>query len=473
MQVTETLSQGLKRQFKVHVPVDELAGKLASELETLKSRVNINGFRPGKVPTAHLRRVYGRQVMADVLQNTVNDANRKIIEDNALKLAGEPQITLPEDQAVVEKVMNANGDLEYTVDLEVLPKFELADHSDIELTREVVEIQDKEIDETLERMSAANRPYSEKKGKAAKDDRVTIDFLGKIDGTPFEGGKGEDVPLVIGSGQFIPGFEDQLVGAKVGDEKVVEVSFPEDYQAAHLAGKPATFDVKVKLIEGPGELAMDDEFAKQFGMESMEKLREAIRSSLANEMSQFSRARVKRKLLDALDGKYDFEVPASLLKQEFDGIWQQVEADMQRSGKSFADEGTTDEEARADYERIAARRVRLGLVLAEVGEKAKVEVSDEEVSQALVERARQYPGQEKEVWEFYRKNPQALAEIRAPLFEEKVVDHLIDQAKITDKSVTREEFIASDRDESEEAAKAEKKPAKKAAKSKKKAEEAE
>ncbi len=468
MQVTETLAEGLKRQYKVLVPAAELADKLAGELETLKGRVQINGFRPGKVPTAHLRRVYGRSVMADVLQNTVNETNRKIVEDNSFKLAGEPQITLSEDKDEVEKVMEASGDLEYTVALELLPKIELADHSGIALTREVVTVEDAEVDTALERMAAGNRPFNPKDGKAANGDRLTIDFLGKIDGVAFEGGAGTDVPLVIGSGQFIPGFEEQLTGAKAGDAKTVSVSFPADYQAAELAGKAATFDVTVKGVEAPGELKIDDDFAKQFGMDDLGKLKEAVRGSIGREFTEVARAKVKRQLLDALDEKYTFEVPPTLLSQEFEGIWKQVLDDMDRNKKSFADENTTEDEAREEYQRIASRRVRLGLVLAEVGEKAKVQVSDEEVSQALVERARQFPGQEKAVWEFYQKNPAALAEIRAPIFEEKVVDHLIGEASVTDKPVTRDELLKPD--EPEEGAEKAAKPAKKAAKPKKKAE---
>ena len=446
MQVTETLSEGLKRQYKVHVPATELAGKLAGELETLKTRVNINGFRPGKVPTAHLRRIYGRQVTAEVLQETVNETNRKIIEDNSFKLAGQPQVSLPEDQAAVEKVMEATGDLEFTVALELLPKITLADHSDVALTREVVAVEDKEIDATLERMATANRPFSAKDGKAADGDRVTIDFVGKIDGVAFDGGAGTDVPVIIGSNQFIPGFEEQLVGLKAGGEKELKVTFPADYQAAELAGKDATFDVTVKGVEAPGDLAIDDELAKQFGMTDLAQLKEAIRNSMAAEMSGIARNKLKRQLLDALDGKYSFDLPPSLLAQEFDGIWKQVQDDMEKGGKTFADEGTTEEEARAEYERIAARRVRLGLVLAEVGEQAKVQVSDDEVSQALVERARQYPGQEKAVWDFYRKNPDALAEIRAPIFEDKVIDFILELAQVTEKKVSREELLKEEDD---------------------------
>ncbi len=467
MQVTETLSEGLKRQYKVSIPAGDLAKKLDTELAALKTRVNINGFRPGKVPVQHLRRVYGRSVMADVIQTTLNDANKKIIEDNGIKLAGEPKIELPEAKETMEAVMAATGDLEYTVALEILPKITINDHSDIVLERQVAGIADADIEATIQRMADSNRPFAAKKegAKAAKGDRVTIDFLGKIDGAAFDGGKGEDMPLVIGSGGFIPGFEDQLTGVKAGEARVLNVSFPADYQAASLAGKAAVFEVTCKAVEAPGDIKIDDDLAKQFGMESLDKLKEAIKSSMGKDLEQVSRRKLKRALLDKLDGKYAFDVPPSLLEQEFAGIWKQVQDDLKQANRTFADEETTEDEARAEYQKIAARRVRLGLVLAEIGEQAKLQITDDEVTQALVERVRQFPGQEKMVWDFYRKNPQALAEVRAPLFEEKVVDLVLAQAKVTDKTVSKEDLLKEDDDEITPLKK------KKAAKKPKKAEE--
>lgn len=450
MQVTETLSQGLKREFKVVLPATELEERLNSELSTLKDRVRINGFRPGKVPVGHLRRVYGRSVMADVVQNAVNEANRKIVEDNSLKLAYEPQIKFPENQEEVEKVMDAKADLAFTVALEILPTFELADLSDVTVNKPVAEVTDAEINESLERMAKQNRSFEPKKGKSADGDRVVVDFVGRIDGTEFEGGKGEDIRVELGSNTFIPGFEEQLVGLNAGDTKLVKVAFPANYLAAHLAGKDAEFDVTVKEVEAPGELKIDDEMAKGFGMESLDKLKEAIRDAIKRDFDAQSRRKVKKELLDALDAKYSFELPPSLVEQEFAAVWSQVEADMKSNNRTFADEDTTEEEARADYRKIAERRVRLGLVLAQIGEKSDIKISDDEVTQALIERVRQYPGQEKQVWDFYRKNPQALAEIRAPLFEEKVVDQILSQVKVVDQSVSKEALFGDD--EGEEAA---------------------
>ncbi|WP_262028942.1 trigger factor [Microvirga sp. Mcv34] len=451
MQVTETLSQGLKREFKVVLPATELEERLNSELTTLKDRVQIKGFRPGKVPVGHLRRVYGRSVMADVLQNAVNEANRKIVEDNDLKLANEPQIQFPESQEEVEKAMEAKGDLAFTVAIEVLPVFELADLSDVTVKKPVAEVTDAEINESLERMAKQNRSFDTKEGAAVDGDRVVVDFVGRIDGTEFEGGKGEDIRVELGSNTFIPGFEDQLLSLKAGDTKLVKVTFPVNYMAAHLAGKDAEFDVTVKEVEAPGELKIDDEMAKGFGMESLDKLKDAIRDAIKRDFDAQSRRKVKKDLLDSLDAKYSFELPPTLVEQEFSAVWAQVVGDMKSNNRTFEDESTTEDEAKAEYRKIAERRVRLGLVLAQIGEKSDIKISDDEVTQALIERVRQYPGQERQVWEFYQKNPQALAEIRAPLFEEKVVDQILSQVKVDEETVSKD-VLFSDEDEGGEKA---------------------
>jgi trigger factor len=451
MQVTETLSEGLKRAYKVVLPMQDLAKRLEGELESMKDKVKINGFRPGKVPMEHLRKMYGKQVMGDVLQNAVNEANRKIIEDNNLRLANEPKIDIDGGDEGVKKAIEVAGDLAFTVNIEVLPKFDIGSFDDIALERPVVAVPDEDVAQALDRMAAQSRPFEAKEGASVSGDKLTIDFVGKIDGVEFDGGKGEGIDLVLGSGQFIPGFEDQLMGASAGDAKVVNVSFPENYQAANLAGKAATFDVTVKAVAAPGELVIDDEFAKGYGMESLDKLKDAVRSTMQRELDSFSRAKLKRSLLDELDKRYSFELPETLVAQEFDSIWQRVQQEQQQSGKTFADENTTEDAARAEYRRIAERRVRLGLLMAEVGEQEKVQVSEDELSAAIVEQARQYPGQEKAVWDFYQKNPQAVAQIRAPLYEEKVVDVIVGKAKVTDKTVSKEELM---KDDEEEAAKA-------------------
>jgi trigger factor len=447
------MAEGLKRQYKVVLPADDLAKRMDDELVSLQKRANIPGFRPGKVPQQHLRRVYGKSVMADVVQNAVNEVNRKIVDENGLKLAFEPAINFPQDQSRMEEVMEAKGDLEYTVALEVLPKIEIVDHADISLERQVAEVPEADVVAAIERMAEPSRPYTDKgAAKAASGDRVTVDFVGRIDGVEFEGGKGEGIQVVLGSNSFIPGFEDQVIGMKAGDARLVKVAFPTNYQAPGLAGKDAEFDVKSTLVEAPGDLSLTDDLAKQYGMEDLSKLKDAVRISMSSELEGAARRKMKRKLLDALDAKYTFDLPPTLLDQEFTAIWNNVTTEMKAASKTFEDESTTEAEARDEYLKIAARRVRLGLVLAEIGEKAAVQVTDDEVSQGLVARARQFPGQEKAVWEYYRKNPQALAEIRAPIFEEKVVDHILGQVAIVDKPVTKEALLSED-DEGEAAAK--------------------
>ena len=441
MQVTETLSEGLKREYKVVLSAADLHARLQKELTDLQGKVRLNGFRPGKAPIAHLKRMYGKNVMADVVENAVNEVNQKIIGDNKLRLAQQPQIALSDNKEEVEKAFEAQGDLAYTVSLETLPEIDVGTFDDIELERPVFKTTDDEVEKTVSRMADQSRAYLEKDGAAASGDKVTIDFVGKIDDVAFEGGAGTNIDVVIGSETFIPGFEEQLLGVKAGEEKVVTATFPENYGATHLAGKTAKFDVTVKSVNAPGEVEINDEFAKNFGFEEVAKLRDAIRDNMQKGYDQASRDKAKRRLLDALDARYSFPLPQGLVEQEFGQIWSQVEAERKQTGKSFEDEGTTEDAAKADYRKIAERRVRLGLLLAAVGEKEKVEIKDDEVTQALVEKARQFPGQERQVWDFYQKNPQALAELRAPIFEEKVVDAILGQAKVKDVEVSKEDLF--------------------------------
>jgi trigger factor len=446
MLVTETRAEGLRREFQVVLAAAELEERLTSELNGLKDKVKINGFRPGKVPVQHLRRVYGRSVMADVVQNAVTEANRKIVDDHKLRLAQEPKIEFPENKDEVEKAMDAKADLAFTIAVEVLPTFEIADMSDVSVTRPVATVSEADVDETIERMAKQNRSFADKGegAEAAVGDRVVIDFVGRIDGEAFEGGTAQGITVEIGSGGFIPGFEEQLVGAKAGEARPVTVRFPDNYAAAHLAGKEAAFDVTVNQVLAPGELVISNELAQGMGLESLDKLKDAVRAAMQRDFDAQSRRRVKKELLDALDTKYAFALPEGLVEQEFAGVWAQVTGEMRSNGRSFADENTSEDAAREEYRRIAERRVRLGLVLAQIGDSADIKVSDDEVTQALVERVRQYPGQEREVWDYYRKNPQALAEIRAPLFEEKVVDHILAQVTVADKPVAKEALFGDE-----------------------------
>lgn len=446
MQVTETLSEGLKREYSVVVPAAELDAKVNERLDELKSRVRINGFRPGKVPVAHLKRMYGRATMAEVIESTVRDTNNKIVSEHGFKLAADPKVTLPEDKDAVEQLIEGKSDLNYTMALEIVPPITLGNFKDIKVEKPVADVAEDEIDQALARIADQNKPYAAKgEGeKAAEGDRVVISYEGRIAGEPFEGGKGEDVPVLLGSKTFIPGFEDQLVGIAAGETRTIKVTFPEHYQAAHLAGKEAEFTVTAKSIEAPGEVKLDEDFAKSLGLESLGKLRDAVRDTIAREHTAMTRQKVKRALLDELDKMHKFDPPPSLVEEEFDRVWKSVLQELENERKTFADENTTEEKAKAEYRGIAERRVRLGLVLAEIGEKNNITVSDEELNRAVMERVRQFPGQEQQVYQYFRQNPQAVASLRAPIFEEKVVDFLLELAQVGEKKVSREELFKED-----------------------------
>ncbi|MEQ1942663.1 trigger factor [Mesorhizobium sp. VNQ89] len=468
MQVTETLNSGLKREIKVTVPAGDMEARLVTRLNEIKDKARINGFRPGKVPMQHLRKLYGKSFMAEVVNDILSNQTRRIIADRGEKAAMQPEVTMTEDEKEAEKILAGNADFEFQLVYEIIPAIEIKAMSDIAVTRPVYDVPDSEIEDQVKRVAESTRSYETKSGKAADGDRVTIDYVGKIEGVAFDGGAGTDQPLVLGSKEFIPGFEDQLVGTKAGDEKQITVTFPDAYQAPHLAGKEATFDVTVKEVSGPGPLEINDETAKALGLESLDKLREIVKGQLENQFGSITRQKVKRQLLDQLDTAYQFEAPSKLVEAEFSNIWNQVNRDLQAAGRTFADEETSEEEAREEYTKLAERRVRLGLVLAEIGEKAGVTVADEEVQRALFDTIRRFPAdQQQQAFEFYRNTPDAITSIRAPLFEEKVIDHLLGQVSVTDKKVSKEELTAED--EAEETAK----PAKKAtAKKAKKADEA-
>ena len=442
MQVTETSADGLKREYRVVVPASDLAAKVDEKLDDLKGRVQLRGFRPGKVPVAHLKRIYGKAAMAEVIEAAVREANSKIVTDNGYKLATEPKV-VPEEGAV-EGVIEGTADLAYKVEIEIVPPIELTDFKAIKLQRLTADVTDAEVDEALDKIAEQNRPFVAKVEGAEKGDKVTVSFQGMLDGKPFEGGSGDDAPILIGSGQFIPGFEDNLIGMKAGESRTFDVKFPDSYSAPALAGKDATFNVTASAIEAPGVVTLDDDFAKSLGLESLAKLRDGVKDRLQREHAAASRQKLKRVLLDQLDERHKFEPPPSLVEQEFNGVWSTIEGDLKAQNRTFADEDTTEEKARAEYRAIAERRVRLGLVIAEIGEKNNIKVTDEQITAAVVERARQLPGQEQQVWEYYRNNPNALASIRAPIFEEKVVDFLLELAEITEKPVSREELFKDD-----------------------------
>ena len=446
MQVTETLSEGLKHEFKISVPASDLDAKAGAKLVDLKDKVRINGFRPGKVPVAHLKKVYGRSVMAETIDQTIRDTNTQLFSDRGFRLATEPKITMPTEQAEVEELLNGKTDLTYTVAIEVVPAIALADFKSFQVEKPVADVSDTDVDEAIKRIADTNRGYAAKAegAKAESGDRVTINFKGTINGEVFEGGTGEGIQVVIGSNTFIPGFEEQLTGIGAGETRTLKVSFPKNYMNDKLAGQPAEFETTATSIEAPQDIAIDDEFAKTLGLESLDKLKEAARERLVAEFAGATRQRVKRALLDRLDEAHRFEAPPSLVDEEFNLMWNSVKAEMDSAGKTFADEDTTEDAAKEEYRKIADRRVRLGLVLSEIGEKNKITVTDDEVGRAVIERARQMPGREKEVWDYYRSNAQALAQLRAPIYEDKVVDFILELANVTEKKVSREDLYKDD-----------------------------
>jgi trigger factor len=448
MQVTETTTEGLKREFRVVVPAADLEARLNERIVELKDRVRLNGFRPGKVPINHLKRVYGRAVMAEAIEAVVRETNAQIVSDRGFRLAMEPKVTLPEEQSEIEGVITGHSDLAYTVAVEVIPAIELTDFKNIVIERLVADVTDERIEEAIKAIADQNKPFAAKGdgAKAEKGDRVVISFTGTIDGQPFEGGTGEDIAVLLGSDTFIPGFEEQLTGISAGEVRTVNASFPPNYSVETLAGKDAAFEVTAKAVEAPGSVTIDDAFAKSLGIESLDNLKTTVKERLEREHANVSRQKLKRTLLDKLDELHRFAPPPTLVEEEFDRVWNTVLSDLKSQNRTFDDEGTTEEKAKLEYQSIADRRVRLGLVIAEIGEKNGIKVTEDELSRAVVERARQFPGREQEVWDYYRKNPSAVGALRAPIFEEKVVDFVVELAKVSDKKVSREELYKEDDD---------------------------
>jgi trigger factor len=442
MQVTETSTDGLKRTLKVVVGAGELSERFTTRLDEVKDTIQIKGFRRGKVPVGHIKKVYGRSLMAEVLQDLVEKSSKQALSDRQERPAMQPEIAFSEDKDEIEQVMDGKADLAYTMSFEVLPKIDLIDMTTLSLEREVVDVDEETIDKAVAELVERNVAYEVEDGRVAGEgDQLKIDFVGSIDGTPFEGGAGDDMEIVIGRGGFIPGFEDGLKGAKAGEDRTVKATFPAEYQVATLAGKEASFAVKVKSVAKPVKPEVNDELAKGFGLDSLDALRKVMRERIEGEYADFSRTKLKRDLLDRLDKAHSFALPEALVSQEFDQIWAQVMDQLQKSGKTFEEEGKTEESARAEYRAIAERRVRLGLVLAEIGDKAKVEVSQEELRNALFREARRFPGQERMVYEYFEKTPGAVQQLRAPIYEDKVVDHIVGQAKVADRKVTRDELL--------------------------------
>lgn len=433
MQVTQTSAEGLKHEFKVTVPAGHIAEKVLSRLTEVAATATLPGFRPGKVPMPMLKKRYGPSVTSEVVEAAVNDGTRQAIDDHKLRPALQPQINITS--------YKEGGDLEFTVAVEALPEVEVTDLSALSIERPIAAVDDSEIDEALKSIAAQQEGTEAIAGDhaAANDDIAVIDFLGKVDGVPFDGGKGEGYPLRLGSGSFVPGFEDQLVGAKTGDMRVVKIKFPEDYSPG-LASKDAEFDVTVKELRRVVPKAIDDEMAKSIGQESLASLRDAVKQEIEGRHTQFSRAHAKRALLDVLADRHDFALPPGMLDLEFNGIWNAIEQDRKAGRADPADEGKSDDDLKAEYRKIAERRVKLGLVIAEIGKKNNIQISQQDLNKAMIDEARRYPGQEHLVIQYFQKNPQAVEGLRAPIFEDKVIDFILELAKVTDKSVSFDEL---------------------------------
>lgn len=457
MQITQTKAEELKREYKVSLTADEVSQKVDERLRELSRNVKIPGFRPGKAPMSILKSRYGDAVMGEVLEKAVNDSSAKAIRENDLRPAGQPKIEVTS--------FEKDGGLEYTMSVDLLPEIKVMDLSKIKLEKLVAKPTDKEVQEALERIAKSNRKTEAvtEARAAKKGDIAVIDFDGTVDGKPRPGMKGAGHHLELGSKSFVDTFEDQLIGTKVGDKKTVTVTFPEGYASAELAGKVAEFAVEVKELRQPVEAKIDAEFAKGFGFDDVEKLKEAVQGQMQAEYDQVARVRIKRKLLDALDEGHDFPAPEGMVEAEFEEIWRQVhhEHHHEHGENCNHDHG----EEQGEYKDIALRRVRLGLILAEIGRQSKIEVSNQELQRAVIGQAQRFPGKEKEVFDYYTKNARALDSLRAPLFEEKVVDYILELAKPAEKTVTIEELQKAEEDELEKRAPA---TEKKAAKGKKK-----
>jgi len=437
MQVTETNAEGLKRDFTVVVPAADIETKITDRLKEVSKTIRMPGFRPGKVPVGLLRKQYGPSIMGEILEAVINETSQKVVEEREFRPAMQPKIEITK--------FEEGSDLEYSLGIELFPDFEPTDFSKLELEKMVVEISDDDIKESLERLAGASKtsePITSKR-KSKTGDVAVINFVGKVDGEEFQGGKADDYPLELGSGSFIPGFEEQVIGAKAGDKMEVKVKFPEDYGAENLAGKDAVFDVEIKELRESTPAKIDDELAKKMGLDDLDKLKEALKEEHGREFENVSRMRMKRVLFDVLLDAHDFDLPEGMIEQEFDSIWKQFEETRKNNPDSIDedDKDKSDDELKEEYTALAQRRVRLGLLLADVGRLNNIEVSQDELNKAVMEEARKYPGQEQQFFEFYQKNPEAVQAFQGPIFEDKVVDYIIELAKVTEKKVTVDELM--------------------------------
>ena len=460
MQVTETSSEGLRREYSIVVPKEDIDGRLNARLVEVGGTVSVPGFRPGKVPMPVLKQRYGQAVRGEILEQTIQDSIQRAMEEKEIRPAMEPKIDLVTFEDGV--------DLEYKLTVEVIPEIDPIDFGTIELERLTVEIPDDDVDQSISRLAEQQKTFAAEDGRvAASGDQVMMNFVGKIDGEAFDGGSADGMELELGSGRFIPGFEDQLIGAKAGDKREVNVTFPDDYQAENLKSKAASFDVEITEVRTPAAVEINDAFATSMGAENLDALKTMVREQIGNEYTQVSRGRLKRDLLDQLSEQADFEVPPTMLDEEFEAIWKQLEEAKEKDQLDEDDKGKSDDELRERYREIAARRIRLGLLLSEIGRANNLTVSQDDLNRAMAQQAQRFPGQEAMVMQYYQQNPQAMQELQAPIFEEKIIDYILELAKVTERKVTTEELLADPDDAAaEKKGKTKKAKTKKAAKAK-------
>lgn len=442
MQVTETNAEGLKHDFKIVVPAQEVAAKIESRLKELSREVRIPGFRPGKVPMSVMHQRYGASVLGEALEQAVNSATDSVLSERSLKPAMQPKIEVT--------AFEQGKDLEFTLSVEALPEIGELDYQSVKLEKLVAKIEDAEVTEALERVAASrkvNEAVEDASRAAVLGDVLEIDYLGRVDGEAFPGGQGSGYDLELGSNSFIPGFEDQLVGAKAGDKVIVKVSFPEDYRAKDLAGKAAEFEVDVKVLKAAKTPELNDEFAVSLGLDNLDALRDAIREQIEGEYAGVTRSRLKRQVLDALSEKGDFPLPEGMVELEFGAIWKQIEDAKAKDSLDEEDKNKSDDELKAEYRALAERRVRLGLLLADIGQKNELQVTQEDLNKAILKEAMRFPGQEQAVFRYFQNNREALESLRAPLYEDKVIDFIVEKADVSERAVSSEELGSDDEED--------------------------
>lgn len=458
MQVIEKTNEGLKRDYQIVVAAADIDSKVQTRLSEVGQQARIPGFRPGKVPMAILKQRFGSSVMAEVLESAVRDSSAKVLEERGLRPAGQPKIEIT--------AFDDGKDLEYKMAVELLPDISVMDLATLKLSRLKAEVTDLDLDRAMERLAAAHKKFERvaRKRAAKSGELAVIDFEGRRDGVLFDGGTATDFELELGSNSLIPGFEDQVIGQKAGDKFDVNVTFPDDYNVKDLAGKDVVFACEFKELRERVETEIDDELAKAAGLEGLDALKEAVREQIGREYGQASRAKLKRELLDKLEEGHEFEAPEGMLTAEFDSIWAQIEEAKKKDQLDAEDAAKSEDDLKAQYQDIAGRRVRLGLILSAIGEANEITVSQEELNRAMMEEARKYPGEEQKVIDFFRSNPQARASLQAPVFEDKVVDFIVEMAQVSDTDVSSEELLKPvDEEDEAEVDKPAKKTKKKAA----------